>query len=44
MPIPHAMIVELYSRLTAACIAGLWQGASLGLMAAALMRLMPRAV
>lgn len=43
MPIPHAMIVELYSRLTAACIAGLWQGASLGLMAAALMRLMPRA-
>jgi hypothetical protein len=43
MPNPHAMIVELYSHLTAACIAGLWQGAALGLIAAALMRLMPRA-
>lgn len=43
MPIPHAIAVDLYSRLTAACIAGLWEGAALAMMAAALMRLTSRA-
>jgi hypothetical protein len=43
VPIPHATVVELYSQLSMASIAGLWQGAVLALMGAALMRLMPRA-
>ncbi len=37
------LLAHLCALLTAACVAGLWQGAALALMAAALLRLMPRA-
>ncbi len=42
MLISHLLFVEIYSRLTSASIAGLWQGAALSLFAAVLLRLMPR--